>query len=158
MSSSAVPVDADRAVLLREMNLALLAELGARSIYADLIGLSRDEELRKVLARLLQEEQEQIADLARMMAELGGRPRTKSLRRRLLAGALARLSPLIGRRVVLRVCAQAEDKASRWYNHFQHHLLGLGEADHARTCSRLSLTKRRHAQALQTWVEHGLGR
>ena len=43
--------------------------------------------------------------------------------------ALATASPLIGRRLVLRVCSEAETTASRWYAQFHEYLAAVGEPE-----------------------------
>lgn len=134
------------------MHLALLAEFGARAIYSDLGGGTEDEELRSVLARLEHESAEQIVELSAVMRALGGKPPTRSRRRQLLAVLLARSRRIVGRRLVLRVCAQAEDKASRWYAYFRVILVQAGRHELAESCSLMSATKRRHAQVLGAWV------
>jgi demethoxyubiquinone hydroxylase (CLK1/Coq7/Cat5 family) len=138
--------------LLREMRLALLSELGARAIYRDLARVLRDPALRDVLRSLAEESDGQVRELGRAMEQLGRRPPAASLRRRLLAGALALSTPLLGRRLVLRICAGASDRAARWYAYFQMHLLHLGRRDLASTCGRLSAVRRSHAQTLEAWV------
>lgn len=145
---------APHAVLLREMRIALLSELGARAIYADLARLARGTELASVLGGLEKEAQAQVGELCAVMRALGARPRARSRRRRLLAGALALASLVIGRRLVLRICAQAADRAARWYAYFQLYLVQAGLPGLASTCGRLAQTRRRHARALSTWVVH----
>jgi len=140
------------AVLLREMRLALYSELGARAIYADLARLTRDAELRGVLEGLVLEQQAQLERISSVMQALGARPPLRSLRRRLLAGLLALTAPLVGRRLVLRICAQAADKAARWHAYFQLCLLHAGLDEHAAACAHLSETRRRHARVLDAWV------
>ena len=142
------------ATLLREMHLALLSEFGARAVYADLARWLRDPELKRVLTGLSAESGEQVRALSETMAALGGRPRSSSARRRVLAAALALSTPILGRRIVLRTCASAADKASRWYAYFQIHLMQIGLTELAATCGRLSDVRRSHAQALETWVEN----
>lgn len=137
------------------MRRALLAEFGARAIYRRLAVLVRDPELAQLLADFAQEEQEQIELLRDTMQRLGARPRTHSLRRYLLANALAFTAPVIGPRLALRTCWDAEETRARWYAHFHEYLLQSGEGELAKACARMSVTKQRHAQALQAWVDHG---
>jgi hypothetical protein len=140
--------------LLREMHLALLSEFGARAVYGDLARWLRDPELKRVLKGLSEESAEQVRSLSETMIALGGRPRSASARRRILAAALALSTPILGRRIVLRICASAADKASRWYAYFQIHLMQIGHGELAATCGRLSDVRRSHSQALETWVEN----
>lgn len=141
-------------ILLHEMRLALLAEFGAGAVYADLSRWLRDSELKQLLEGLAQESAEQARQLAETMRALGGDPPRSSVRRRLLAAALALSTPILSRRMVLRICASAADKASRWYAYFQIHLLELGLFDQAAACARLSEVRRTHAQALDGWVQN----
>jgi demethoxyubiquinone hydroxylase (CLK1/Coq7/Cat5 family) len=142
------------ASLLREMKRALLAEFGARAIYRRLSRLVRDQQLAQLLARFEQEEEDVIASLRATMQALGARPRTGSRRRWLLANALAYSTPVLGPRLALRICVDAEETRARWYAHFSEYLLQRGERDLSEKCGRLSTTKLRHGQALQAWVEH----
>lgn len=141
-----------RSALSRELRAALLAEFGARAIYRRLGRLASDPELRRVLAGFALEEDRQIELLRASLSALGVRPARASLRRTLLAEALAWTGPMVGMRPALRICLEAEDSAARSYAHFQEHLARLGERDVARSCGELALTKRRHAQALDAWV------
>ena len=145
---------AKHASLLAEMKRALLAEFGARAIYRRLTRYVRDEALARVLASFAQEEDEVIASLREVMTQLGARPRRRSLRRLVLANTLALTTFVIGPRFALRICADAEETRSRWYAEFHEWLLRQGEEGPARACARLCLTKQRHAQALQAWVQH----
>jgi hypothetical protein len=147
-------VSGDHASLLREMHLALLSEFGARAAYSDLARWLRDPDLKRLLRGLSEESGEQARTLSGAMAALGGRPPSASLRRRMLAAGLALSTPILGRRIVLRTCSSAADKASRWYAYFQIHLLGLGLGELAATCGRLSEVRRSHAQALDSWVQN----
>jgi hypothetical protein len=140
--------------LLREMHLALLSEFGARAVYADLARWLRDPELKRVLTGLSEDSAEQARTLCETMSALGGRPPASSARRRILAAGLALSTPILGRRIVLRTCASAADKASRWYAYFQIHLLQIGRGELAATCGHLSDVRRSHAQALETWVQN----
>ena len=134
------------------MRRALLAEFGARAIYAQLGRLCRDVELAAVLARMHDEELQQIESLRSVMLALGARPRRRSTRRWILAAVLAWTTPIIGTRFCLRTCRQAETTASRWYAQYGDYLSRCGEQAHARACSQMSLVKYRHAQMLQAWA------
>jgi hypothetical protein len=115
----------------------------------------RDRELARLLADFALEEDAQIERLRATMQQLGAVPRTRSIRRTLLANALAWTAPVIGKRLALRVCENAEETRARWYAHFNEYLLHSGESELAKQCAHMSLTKQRHAQALQAWVDHG---
>ena len=140
--------------LLREMSVALLAELGARRMYQRLARWERDRELAQLLLGFEAEEQVQVRTLSKLIADLGGKSKTSSLRRNLLADSLALTTRCGMRRIVLRICAQAEDQRARWYMHFGEVLLQLGRPAQAQICGQLALTKRRHALALQAWVDN----
>lgn len=141
--------------LLKDMRLALLGELGARSVYARLAGVVRDLELRAVLERLDEAEGEQVERMRELMIELGGDPPARSRRRAVAAQVLVLVSRLVGPRLALRLCQDAEATTSRWYQAYARYLERVSEPEAARTCEELSLTKRRHAQILQTWIDHG---
>ena len=139
--------------LLEDMRRALLAEFGAQAIYGNLEPRVTHAELRSVLSRLHADEAAQIAGLRAVMQALGERPVTRSRRRRVLAWVLAALSPLTGRRLVLRICAEAETTASRWYAQFHEYLAAVGEVELARACAEMSAFKLRRAHALQPWLD-----
>lgn len=141
------------AALLEDMRRALLAEFGAQAIYAQLAPRVMHAELRGVLERLHADLDAQISRLRAVMETLGLRPALRSRRRCLLAWALAALSPLTGRRLVLRVCAEAESTASRWYAQFHVYLTAVGELELARECADMSSFKLRRAHALQPWLD-----
>ena len=144
----------ERVVLLDEMHRALLAEFGAHAIYRRLGRRVRDAELRRVLEVFCEEERAQQGLLRGLMVELGARPPEGSLRRRLIACALALALPVVGPRPLLRLCEEAEGTAARWYGHFRDLLAERGRADLARTCDGLATTKLRHAGTLETWVRN----
>ena len=78
-----------RASLVADMHLALLSEIGARSIHDHLRRVVRDPALQALLARLNEEGQEVVAALQDLIRSMGGRPRKTSFRRRVLARCLA---------------------------------------------------------------------
>jgi len=136
------------------MKLALLSEIGARSVTDHLAHRVDDEELRSMMLRLNQEGVEVIDRLRGLMIEIGGRPRETSLRRRALARLLVLLSRVIGVRFVLRVCMNACETVARWYGQYQVFFTQLGEDERAALCGELAETKRRHALALGAWVSN----
>jgi rubrerythrin len=144
--------------LLADMRLALLAELGARAVYERLGRRARGKELVKVLAGLHAEEVEQVERLRGLLVELGGRAPLRSRRRAFTAALLCLASYPLGVRFALRVCCDAEATVARWYGEYAQYLAANDRADAARRCEDLALTKRRHAQVLQAWVEHGARR
>jgi hypothetical protein len=139
--------------LLVDMRRALLAEFGAQAIYRDLVPRARDAALRDVLAGLHGEQAEQIERLRGVMQALGGRAATRSRRRRLLAWLLAAGSPLIGTRLVLRICCEAEATASRWYAQYAEYLALCGEKTASDTCAAMSLFKLRRSRLLEPWAQ-----
>ncbi|HVS18954.1 MAG TPA: hypothetical protein VMT18_10170 [Planctomycetota bacterium] len=142
------------ATLVRELQRALLAELGARAIFGDMARRSPDAELARLLERLREEQCEQVDELRGVMQSLGLAPRSASARRRALAWLLAAAWPHVGRRLVLRLCAQAADRAARAHATFQLCLRELGAEDGASVCGRLSERRRRHALSLEAWVQN----
>jgi len=150
---AAVNARAGDAALLEDMRRALLAEFGSQAIYAHLRARIRQPELRGLIEMLHLDEAAQIERLRAVMLALGERPASRSRRRRMLAWALAAASPLTGRRLVLRICAEAETTASRWYAQFHEYLLAAGEAGLARECGEMSAFKLRRANALRPWLD-----
>jgi demethoxyubiquinone hydroxylase (CLK1/Coq7/Cat5 family) len=148
-----VSARAGDAALLEDMRRALLAEFGSQAIYAQLALRIRPGELRGLLDRLHLDEASQIERLRRVMLALGEKPAVRSRRRRILAWALASASPLTGRRLVLRICAEAETTASRWYAQFHEYLAAVGEAELARECAQMSAFKLRRAHSLQPFLD-----
>jgi len=138
--------------LLKDMHLTLLSEIGARSIYDHLGRLTRDPELRALLRRLNQEGAESVRQLQELMRGMGGRPRRTSLRRRALARVLALSSRVLGARLVLRLCQNAEETVGRWYADYGLFLARIGDVERARECETLAVIKRLHSQALGAWV------
>jgi hypothetical protein len=134
------------------MDDALLSEIGARAIYLHLARRYRRDDFQSLLLRLNEEGAESIARLQALMRDMGGRPRRTSLRRRVLARALAMLSSVFGLRFVLRICMDAEETVARWYAEYALFLMRLGEIERARTCEDLGRVKSRRAQTLSAWV------
>jgi hypothetical protein len=138
--------------LLADMKQALLAEFGARAIYAQLARRVADSELADVLAGLHQDEVEQVERLRALMTSLGATPAAHSRRRAALAWMLALSSKFGGRSLALRSCHASETTLVRWYWTYANYLIAAGEIEHARTCEALGLLKQRHARTLSAWV------
>ena len=153
MSEEPSPARSHRS-LVADMRLALLSEIGARSAYDHLRGRVRDGDLEGLLARLNQEGAENVERLSALIRELGGLPPRTSLRRRILARLLAASTPIVGLRIVLRVCLNAEETVARWYGEYAHFLAALGQTTRARTCEQLRQVKLAHASALSAWITH----
>ena len=145
-------VGAEHRTLVRDMKLALLSEIGARSIYDHLGRHVKDEDLRALLAQLNGTGEESVRRLRELMIDLGAQPRTTSLRRRALARGLALASRVTGVRFALRICMNAEETVGRWYQSYGLFLMKLDDPDRARVCQELSQIKRQHAQVLGAWV------
>lgn len=143
------------ASLAQELRGLLLSELGACAIYGDLARRCREPQLARLLSQLRDEQEQQVRELRQVMEGLGLRPRAASRRRRMLAWLLATARPLVGQRLVLRLCAQAADHAARVHATTQLCLRGLGREGAASACGRLSERRRRHALSLSAWVENG---
>lgn len=141
------------AIVLADMREALLAEIGALATYRRLARRTGDESLRPLLLSFYRDELRQIARLRDVMRSLGGNPRRRSLRRYIAARLLSLSARLYGPRFALRVCMEAERSVSRWYARYAHVLARSGELEAARHCAQLSMQKRNHAIALQTWVD-----
>jgi len=140
--------------LALEFHSVLLSEFGALAIFGDLARRPRDPELARLLEHLRDQQDEQVRELREVMLALGLRPRAKSTRRRVLAWLLAAVEGLVGQRLVLRLCAQAADRAAREHATFQLCLRELGDESGASACGRLSERRRRHALSLAAWVEN----
>ncbi len=140
--------------LLRDMQLTLLSEIGARSVYDHLARRVRDPQLKRLLERLNQEGAQQVARLQELIAEMGGRPRRTSFRRRALARILAHTTRLAGPRPALRICMNASETVSRWYAEYALLLVRIGDPGRAEQCEELRRVKVLHAQALGAWVSN----
>lgn len=151
-------VGAEHRSLVRDMKLALLSEIGARSIYDHLGRQVKDEDLRALLVQLNEAGAESVMRLRELMIGLGARPRKTSFRRRFLARGLAMTSRVTGVRFALRICMNAEETVGRWYQSYGLFLMKLEDPDRARTCHELSQIKRQHAQVLGAWVGNLRGR
>lgn len=148
-----MPPDANvDAALAQELHSALLNEYGAQAIFGDLARRSDDAELARLLELLRDEQDLQLRELCEVMTALGLQPARSSARRRVLAWLLAAAKPIVGQRLVLRLCAQAADRAARAHATFQLCLRELGDEAGASVCGRLSERRRRHAFSLEAWV------
>ena len=140
-------------LLALELHGTLLSEFGARAIYGDLARSCRDAELARLLEHLREEQDEQVRELREVMRSLGLRPPESSTRRRCLAWLLAKARPLVGQRLVLRLCAQAAERAAGAHATFQHCLHAPGRGAGAAACAHMSERRRRHAYSLEAWVQ-----
>ena len=140
--------------LRREMGLALLSEIGARSVCHHLQARVRDPKLAELLQRINEEGVHNVTEVQQLIRDLGGKPRRTSFRRRALARALTWMAPIVGARPVLRIVHNGADTLSRWYRLYANYLVQAGDPEHARMCERLSRRKNHHAQALDAWIRH----
>lgn len=140
--------------LVADMRLALLSEIGARAIYDHLGRRQPPGDLGSLLDELNDTGAESVARLRELMIGLGARPRKTSFRRRALARGLALASRVTGKRIVLRVCMNAEETVGRWYGEYAVFLMRIRDNDRALVCHELAAIKRRNAQVLGAWVSH----
>ena len=140
--------------LLADMRLALLSEIGARSVTDHLSRRVRDPDLARLLVRLNEEGADSVTRLRRLMTSMGAQPRRTSFRRRALARALAYGSHVTGPRPVLRICADAAESLARWYAEYAQFLLRLGDRPRAQVCEDLRRVKTLHAQALRAFASN----
>lgn len=137
------------------MSLALRSECGAKYLYGWLRRRTSNAELRNVLGELYEEEAQLVEDVAELMGELGPPHRRWAFRRWVGSLAVLGFSLVIGIRFALRISVDAEWTVSRWYSEYAHYLAEAGDGPRAERCAGFGTTKRRHAQILQTWVDHG---
>lgn len=140
--------------LRREMDLALLSEIGARSVCHHMQRRVRQPELAELLQRINEEGVRHVSEVQQLIRDLGGEPRRTSFRRRALARALTWTTPVVGARPVLRIVHHGADTLARWYRQYANYLMQVGDPEHAVVCEELSRRKRHHAQALDTWIRH----
>ena len=152
VEGSGFRADPALSVLTRELEKALRAEIGARAIYPRLARAARDRELAGVLDGLHEEECEQVARVSALLARLGGKGSPRSVRRGLVAWALALAARAGALPLCLRLCLESETTAEGWYHECALFLARADRLGDARTCEELALTKHRHAQILEAWV------
>ena len=150
-SAAELPEEA-RQALVRELHLALLSEVGARSVCDHLRRIVRDAALDAVLARVNEEGATVVEEVQGLLRTLGAAPRRTSLRRRVLARLLASSARVLGPAPVVRIAQDASAKVARWYLQYAWFLAGHGALEEARTCQRLAATKRLHADSLAAFV------
>jgi rubrerythrin len=139
--------------LLADLRRALMAEIGARSIYAQLAARVRDPELGRVLAAFHEDESALVESVRELSLRLGEKraPRS-SLTRASIGWVLAACSRGKSSSIALRLCHDSECTVARWYHDLALAFVRAGEVDHARACSELAQTKQRHARILEAWV------
>ncbi|MHC4892722.1 MAG: hypothetical protein ACYTFV_05005 [Planctomycetota bacterium] len=141
--------------LVRDMRIALRSEFGAYSLYLLLPLIARNDELRKLLIQLRDEQRELIQEVRALIEELGGAPAPRSRWTRAVAAwALFLVTPVCGMRLPLRLCCEAERTVSRWYGEYAMYLVGQGRNGEAIRCQELEMAKRIHATRLSAFVSH----
>ena len=141
-------------LLLDRLRDALLAEIGARSVYPRLARATRDAELARVLGGFHEEESRQVERLCALIRALGGAAGPTSWRRGAGAWAVALGARVGALALCLRLCSESETTVERWYHECALFLAQAGRLDDARVCEELALTKYRHARTLEAWVGH----
>ncbi|MFT5734440.1 MAG: hypothetical protein ACJA0P_001200 [Planctomycetota bacterium] len=140
--------------LVADVKLALLSEIGARSVFDHIARRARDEELATVAARLNDDGVELVARVQELIRSMGGKPRRTSFRRRALARVLVYGVPVTGPRPVLGLIRHAEETVARWYAQYALFLVRIGDHERARAFEELRAIKERHAHALGAWVDN----
>lgn len=136
------------------MVYALRSELGATYVYPALARVTRDPELRGVLQQLSTDSRDQVERLRSVMTALGARPARSRFRRRIAANVLAISTPVVGMRLALRICCDAEGAVSRWYAGYAVYFTRNSDDERAREFHELSQAKYRHSLRLGAFVEN----
>lgn len=140
------------AALEAELVRMLLAEFGARAIYGRLGSAVRDVQLSSLLRAFEQEQRAQIDATRRLIELCGFRSPSDSLRRRALAHALASLRVVLGQRLILRLCADAERTRAVGYSQLAEHFARNAPTELALLAQACATRSARHADALDAWV------
>lgn len=143
---------AQAAELQAELTRMLLAEFGARAIYGRLGRAARDPQLAGLLCAFEHEQHAQVEATRRLMESCGFAAPSDSLRRRALAHALAGLRVVLGQRLVLRICVDAERTRAVGYAQLAEHFARNGPLELARLAQDCATRSARHADALEAWV------
>ena len=140
--------------LVKDVELALLSEIGARAVFDHIARRSRDGDLGRMAEGMNREGIDLVARVQELIREMGGRPRRTSFRRRALARLLVRGAPIIGPRRILRIVRDAELTVGRWYAEYALFLVRLGDEERALAFEELRAAKERRAMALSAWVDN----
>jgi rubrerythrin len=142
-----------QSALQAELRRALMAEIGARSIYAQLAARMRDAELRQVLA-IFRDDEDVLVEGVRALILAAGAKRAPhaSLTRTSMSWLLAVTSRGKSSSIALRLCHDSECTVARWYHDIALELARGGQTQSARACTEFAQTKHRHARALEAWV------
>ena len=141
-------------LIVRDMERALRSEFGAYSVYSLLPRLTRNRELKRLLAVLRDDERDLIQATRGLIGDLGGDAPTSRWTRSVAAWALFAATPILGMRFALRLCREAETTVSRWYADHAMHLFLVGDEVNAERARELSQVKWRHAVRLGAFVDH----
>lgn len=140
--------------LVKDVKLALLSEIGARSVFDHIARRARDQGLAQVAHQLNGEGVDLVGQVQELIREMGGKPRRTSFRRRALARMLVYSAPVVGPRPILRLIRHAEETVGRWYAQYSVFLVRLDDEPRARAFEELRLMKERRAMALGAWVDN----
>ncbi|MEC8511812.1 MAG: hypothetical protein VX015_06675 [Planctomycetota bacterium] len=140
--------------LVKDVELALLSEIGARAVFDHIARRSQDADLGRMAEGMNREGIDLVARVQELIREMGGRPRKTSFRRRALARLLVRGAPIIGPRRILRIVRDAESTVGRWYAEYALFLVRLGDEERALAFEELRAAKERRAMALSAWVDN----
>ncbi len=140
--------------LVSDVKLALLSEIGARSVFDHIARRARDPELAPAAAELNEDGIEVVARVQELIRSMGGKPRRTSFRRRALARVLVHGVPVTGPRPVLRLIRHAEETVARWYAQYALFLVRIGDHERAQAFEDLRLIKERHALTIGAWVNN----
>lgn len=140
--------------LVADVKLALLSEIGARSVFDHIARRSRDQELATVATRLNEDGIYLVARVQELIRSMGGKPRRTSFRRRALARILVHGVPVTGLRPPLRLIRHAEETVARWYAQYAVFLVQIGDHERAQAFEDLRAIKERHAQTIGAWVNN----
>lgn len=156
---SLAPAERRRAIasVARDVQLALLSEIGARALTDHLTRKVRDPELGRLAEELNEEGVHLVARVQQLLRDMGARARRTSLRRRALARALVAGRRVVGLRTVLRLLQHQEETLARWYGEYALFFARIDEEPRAAAFEELRVAKTRRAQAVATWV-HNMAR
>lgn len=140
--------------LVRDVKLALLSEIGARSVFDHIARRAGDEELATVAKELNEDGILLVKRVQELIRSMGGKPRRTSFRRRALARVLVYGAPVTGPRSALRLIKHAEETVARWYARYAVFLVRIGDHERAQAFEELRATKERHAQIIGAWVNN----
>ncbi|QDV06269.1 hypothetical protein Poly30_17770 [Planctomycetes bacterium Poly30] len=140
--------------LVADVKLALLSEIGARSVFDHIARRARDPELAVVAKQLNEDGIWLVARVQELIRSMGGKPRRTSFRRRALARVLVHGVPITGPRPALRLIRHAEETVARWYAQYALFLVRIGDHERAQAFEDLRAIKIRHAQTIGAWVDN----